>query len=216
MLSFGSLSNLRSPIMFSSGLRRSYGLCLMIITILSFFFFDRTLLFLLQSFCKIDRPILNFLSFLIFPPLYLIISTGAFFFFRFALKSSRFSPPLFEIVVSQSLSVGIVRILKVLIGRGRPNLYLASHFYGIKPFSFDHYFHSFPSGHIVAAFTLASSLTLLYPRFHLLFFMLALLLASSRLFLLEHFFSDFTGSIFLGILIARCTHIVLKKKRTGL
>jgi membrane-associated phospholipid phosphatase len=181
---------------------------------LSYFFIDFPLLDLISPYRKMIRPFFNVLSMLIFPPFYLIITLLYFLWARFLKKSSKWILPSFEIGVAQAVSVAFVRIFKVIIGRARPESILLSKASGFEWLSSSHHFHSLPSGHTMAAFTLAASLALLFPRKRGVFFSLALLLSLSRVFLLDHFFSDllFTGAI--GIIIAQICHTVLNKITT--
>lgn len=69
-------------------------------------------------------------------------------------------------------------------------------------------FISFPSGHSVTAFALAFVLSRTYPRYALLFYGLAVLVAISRIYLAKHFPSDVVAGAAVGILagwiVCRC------------
>lgn len=62
---------------------------------------------------------------------------------------------------------------------------------------------SFPSGHTTSAFTAAVVLTYITPRksWGLLFFVLAVLVGYSRMYLSEHFFEDVIGGSVIGVLV---------------
>ncbi len=90
-------------------------------------------------------------------------------------------------------------LLKYLLGRARPTLYLGERIYGFCSFNWEHDWTSFPSGHSATAFSAASVLSILYPRFSSLFFILAILIASSRIAITEHYISDVIAGSFLGI-----------------
>jgi membrane-associated phospholipid phosphatase len=60
---------------------------------------------------------------------------------------------------------------------------------------------SFPSGHSVGAFTSAVVLSYLYPRKTVLFFILAVLVAYSRMYLSEHFFEDVSAGSFEAVVL---------------
>lgn len=68
---------------------------------------------------------------------------------------------------------------------------------------------SFPSGHTMSAFTLYSLLTLIAGRKHarwgLLFALLAIAVAVSRIFLVQHFLEDILAGAIVGLL---CAHII--------
>jgi len=143
--------------------------------------------------------------------MHLFIWIGAFLFLRFIPKLSHLSTKAYEISISLCVSVAIVRIFKVVIGRARPSLYLSKGGYGFHFFSFDPHFHAFPSTHTIIAFTLAMALSLLYPRFRYYLLTAATLLALSRIFLLDHYFSDVIGSACIGVIVAKGVHYVLQK-----
>ncbi|MEO6520506.1 MAG: phosphatase PAP2 family protein [Mucilaginibacter sp.] len=62
---------------------------------------------------------------------------------------------------------------------------------------------SFPSGHTTSAFTAAVVLTYITPRkaWGLLFFIMAVLVGYSRMYLSEHFFEDVVGGSAIGVFI---------------
>jgi len=99
--------------------------------------------------------------------------------------------------------------IKNIINAPRPLQYLNQadwiHYVEGQPLQ---YHLSFPSGHTVSAFALCCFLTLLLPKKHrywgALFFLVALAIGYSRIYLSQHFFSDvYAGSIIgtLGCLL---------------
>jgi len=71
---------------------------------------------------------------------------------------------LFIATVTTGLSVNI---LKMLFGKARPILLKKEEIFGfdwfVLPSAYD--YHSFPSGHTTTAFTIATVLTLMFPRY---------------------------------------------------
>ena len=101
------------------------------------------------------------------------------------------------------------QIIKNIINAPRPLKYLNQaswiHYVEGQPLQ---YHLSFPSGHTVSAFALCCFLTLLlgkkYPYWGIAFFLVALAIGYSRIYLSQHFFSDvYAGSIIgtLGCLL---------------
>lgn len=72
---------------------------------------------------------------------------------------------------------------------------------------------SFPSGHSVTAFSLAVALSYLFPRHYKLFYILAFIVAFSRVYDGEHYPLDVIAGGILGYLFAKITLIVYKKIR---
>ena len=177
---------------------------LLLIGCASYFFIDQQITMLISPYAKAYQIVFKACTLLIFPPLYLALSAGGFVVAR--LKKSRWSLHFFEILVAQCLSIAFVRVFKIIIGRARPDIFLKKEIYGFYGFKWDHHFHSFPSGHSMAAFTLATSLALLFPRFRIYFFSIAALLTTSRIFLLGHFPSDVIGTAAIALMIAGGVH----------
>lgn len=191
--------------------QRFFFLSLILLTILNFLFLDRQILPWILPWTQNLRYFFKCCSFLIFPPLHLGIWLGAFLFIRFFKRNHPLTLPFFEIAITQCAGIALVRLSKVLIGRARPDLFIAKGIYGFYGIQMDHHFHAFPSGHTMTAFTLASSFSLLAPRFRSLFLSGAFLLSMSRVVLLDHYLSDVIGTACLGSMLAVVIHTLLTK-----
>jgi membrane-associated phospholipid phosphatase len=110
-----------------------------------------------------------------------------------------------------SVIAGItVNLLKFVIGRARPRLFLTEGDYGFFPMNAEWAFNSFPSGHAQTVFTVATIVALAIPRTRYLCFFVATLVALSRVMISVHFVSDIVFGSFLGIgivlLLKRCAY----------
>lgn len=105
------------------------------------------------------------------------------------------------VFVSLLASGVLLNVVKTMIGRMRPRFFLAESLYGFKPFNFDFGMNCFPSGHSQTIWAAMLSLSLLFPRFRILFFLFATLVASSRVFVSAHFVSDVLMGSYLGIAV---------------
>jgi len=94
----------------------------------------------------------------------------------------------------------VVRLLKIVFGRWRPDQILAGHFEFLVPFKSK--CHSFPSGHTADVVAVATVLWLAYPRLRPLCVAGALLMALSRIGAEQHFVADAATGAALGILCA--------------
>jgi membrane-associated phospholipid phosphatase len=96
------------------------------------------------------------------------------------------------------VSTVVARVLKPVIGRGRPYLNSGNGMFHLFSLTSDDY-HSFPSGHTVAAFSLSSVLAarIDHPLATIGLYGLATLTALSRVYTDQHWFSDV---VFGGIL----------------
>ena len=176
---------------------------------LAYFFLDRPLAEGIKHFSKEWRPLIKLGTAIISPSLHLPLWIAAFLLVR--LRKHPLTLPLFEIALVQSISIAVVRLIKVFIGRARPALFLKKEIFGFHGLEWNNHFHSFPSGHTMTAFTLAASLSLIMPRYRYLYFGGAALLALTRPLLLEHYLSDVIGTTVIAYLIAYLVHQFMKK-----
>ncbi len=175
------------------------------LALIAYFFIDTHFLSLPEKW----HPLMKTFTLLIFPPLHLALWGGLFLYM--GLQKKRWSLPLFKITLAQGMVAGAVRVIKILAGRARPDIFFKKGIYGFYGIKWSGYYHSFPSGHSATAFALATSLSLLFPRFSLRFFSLALLFSLSRVLLLKHYLSDVFGAAALGIMVASATHLLIDK-----
>ncbi|MBF5058846.1 phosphatase PAP2 family protein [Candidatus Neptunochlamydia vexilliferae] len=175
------------------------------LALIAYFFVDPHFLALTDGW----RPLMKTFTLLIFPPLHLALWGGLFLYM--GLRKKKWSLPLFKITMAQGMVAGCVRIIKILVGRARPDIFIKKGIYGFYGFNWSSHYHSFPSGHSATAFALATSLSLLFPRFSLRFFTLALLFSLSRFLLFKHYLSDILGAAALGVVVASATHLIINK-----
>lgn len=99
---------------------------------------------------------------------------------------------------SVALSGLAADLIKIIAGRARPKLYFRETLYGFDFLHFEHAWISFPSGHSATAFSAASTLGILFPRYRLFFFLWAVLIAFSRVATTQHYLSDVLAGSLLG------------------
>lgn len=112
------------------------------------------------------------------------------------------------LLVSQ-LAVGLLsRIMKEAWNESRPIVYFKENFPDMTLHQVDgvklHSFHSFPSGHSASAFALFMALSLLTKNKSLqfLYFVLALLVGFSRIYLSQHFALDVLVGSIIGVVVS--------------
>ena len=81
-------------------------------------------------------------------------------------------------------------ILKISLGRARPELWFSAHLYGFYGVQFNHLYWSFPSGHTTTIMGVALALRTLFPRYVFIWGLIACLVVISRVLLLQHYLSD--------------------------
>jgi lipid A 4'-phosphatase len=108
--------------------------------------------------------------------------------------------PLF-VFASVALAGLTTDLVKALLGRFRPKLFFRDGSYGFDLLHTRADYVSFPSGHATTAFALATALTLLWPRFAGLYFLLALAIGASRVLANAHWLSDVLAGGFVGVAV---------------
>jgi membrane-associated phospholipid phosphatase len=103
-------------------------------------------------------------------------------------------------------------VIKVLVGRTRPAALFDSGTYDFVPFTRAYLTNSFPSGHSQASFAAMTALALIFPRYDLAFYTVALLVALSRVMTTVHFLSDTVAGAWLGAMVAVALHSLLLKR----
>lgn len=118
-------------------------------------------------------------------------------------------PPDFAAWRARLLAVSVTgvglcgEVIKILVRRERPNAHNGVSVF--RPFS-DHPFSSsglsMPSSHVLLAFAAAATLTRLFPRTAVMWYVLAIGCAVTRLLARAHFFSDVMVGALLGVAAA--------------
>ncbi len=97
----------------------------------------------------------------------------------------------------------VAQILKHLIGRGRPKLTVhLDPLVFIGP-TFQKQYVSLPSGHAAAAFCIAYIFSKYFPRYKVIFYLLAVSVGLHRMEELAHFPSDILAGAFIGLIVGR-------------
>lgn len=138
---------------------------------------------------------------------YLIVSMGLYIFFRLIKKNGLYASRALLIFSAIAVSGLVANIVKPIVGRARPIMFFEKDQYGFFPLQTDYEFNSFPSGHATAAFALAVSLSVIWPRYRLVFILLACIVASSRFVLPSHYLGDTVAGAFIGA----STALILRK-----
>lgn len=103
----------------------------------------------------------------------------------------------------------ICLILKVSLGRARPDLFFGEGLYGFYGLSTHSIFWSFPSGHTTTIMGVCFGLWALFPKYWWAFLTLGLTVALSRVLLIQHFLSDVVAASYLacveiGVFVCLC------------
>jgi undecaprenyl-diphosphatase len=116
--------------------------------------------------------------------------------------------PFVLVVLAVAAADGIATLLKLAIGENRPSD--TSSLIAI-PHS-----HSFPSGHAAVAFSAATVLAMLAPRAAAAFFLLALAIGYSRIYVGVHWPLDVAGGALVGVATALLLLAVARRRSVRL
>ena len=184
-------------------------------------FFAVTLLLIFLSYYFVDRPVAIFcrqidqnivqvfdwITELGISTWYLVASLFLFVFFRFYQKKRINANRSLFVFAAVALSGIAAIVVKLTVARYRPKIFFEKGLYGFDFFNGGYEFNSFPSGHAATIFSLATAMSLFWPRYRAYFFVVAFAVALSRIVLTSHFVSDVIAGAFIGAL----TVLLLKK-----
>jgi len=105
------------------------------------------------------------------------------------------------IIVSMAVSGVLGQIVKFCVGRYRPRYLFEEGLYGLDPFGVHMGMYSFPSGHTQTVVAAMTALMLIYPRYNLLYILVAVLVGSSRALTTIHYPSDVIMGAYIGFAV---------------
>ena len=105
--------------------------------------------------------------------------------------------------------------IKAIAGRGRPFVGGEADAFNFSPFVRSEAFSSFPSGHALAAFAVAFSVSAVWPRLQVAMWVYAVLICLSRVVLLAHHPSDVVVGALVGVVGAMFVRYWFAARRLG-
>ncbi len=105
------------------------------------------------------------------------------------------------IILSMATSGILVQIVKFCVGRYRPRYLFEEGLYGLDPFGVHMGMYSFPSGHTQTVVAAMTALTLIHPRYNLLYILIAVLVGVSRALTTIHYPSDMIMGAYIGFAV---------------
>jgi membrane-associated phospholipid phosphatase len=109
----------------------------------------------------------------------------------------------------------LVHVFKFCVGRQRPHLSENFEPWTFHPFTTDWNYQSFASGHAQVLFTVATVLSLTWPRGTWGFYLLAAVFGFTRVIVHDHFLSDVIGGAVIGY-VGAVTSVYLLRRRLDL
>lgn len=190
-------------------------MCLTLITV-SYLFGDVPL----AQYCRTLNPVIKNIAEIItifgITTWYIVGSLVLYLFFRFIYKNNLNAGRSLFVFLSLSVTGIFLTILKWIAGRHRPVDLFNHGYFGFDYFGVGYELTSFPSGHTQTAFTLATALTILYPRWGIPLFIIAGLVSISRIILTSHYLSDVIAGAGVGILCTLAVKYYFDRKQIKL
>jgi membrane-associated phospholipid phosphatase len=184
------------------------------LSVLSFLFFDKPLAF---YFYRLDPganwPI-EWITKMGWGGMYLSSLLILTLFFRYVYKKPLWEARFWFLCLCVAVPGLICFLLKVVLGRARPELLLIEEIYGFYGFKTHPPFWSFPSGHTTTIMGLVFGLSILFPRHSYVLMLIGLMVAISRLLLISHYLSDIMIASYLALIEVGIIYWWLKKRNS--
>ncbi|MDP3301759.1 MAG: phosphatase PAP2 family protein [Sulfuricurvum sp.] len=130
---------------------------------------------------------------------YIVPSLILFLFFR--KKNHYYAQISLFILASVSISGILVNILKIILGRFRPEIFFEKNLYGFDWFHVTPSMVSFPSGHSATALSAWLALAIVFPKYRIALLFIGIAIASTRIIITMHYCSDVIAGSALGIAV---------------
>ena len=179
----------------------------LLLIVLSYYFVDIPVAIFCRQIDQNIRQVFDWITALGVSTWYLVASLCFFVVFRFYKKNRVYANRALFIFAAVALSGIAANVVKLTVARYRPKLFFEKGLYGFDFFNVGYEYNSFPSGHVVTIFSMAAAMSLFWPKYRMYFFVVAFVVALSRIVLTAHFVSDVIAGAFIGYL----TVLLLKK-----
>lgn len=181
--------------------------------VFSFVFIDKPLAeYLLKLSPSRIAPWLNVFTHIGLGVIYLLGLFTAALFFRYLYKNRLLEMQAWFLWVSVLFCSSICLVLKIFLGRARPDMWFGWHIYGFHGFHTDSIYWSFPSGHTATIMSVVFGLAVLFPRYGIWAMLFGLLVAISRILLIQHYLSDVLMAAWIALVSVGLVRWVFQKK----
>jgi membrane-associated phospholipid phosphatase len=171
------------------------------LVILSFFYLDKPIAYYFHSIdLNNNFYILNWLTHIGSSGLCISVLFLLALFFRYIQHNKAAEQRTWFLVLCVFLPTVICLVLKIILGRARPELLFSDHLYGFYGFHTQSLFWSLPSGHTTTVTGLIFGLIILFPRYVYVFLLAGIVGVSTRILLTQHFLSDVLTAAYLALL----------------
>lgn len=161
------------------------------LVLLSFLYVDKPLALLIQPHSlSANYPWLGFLTVVGEGKFYLVTLLLIALVFRYLVHHRLWELRIWFLWLCVLIPNLICLVLKVFLGRARPELWFSDQVYGFYGFHRDSSYWSFPSGHTTTIMGFVCGLSFLFPRHAWLYLAIGCAVVASRILLLQHYLSD--------------------------
>jgi membrane-associated phospholipid phosphatase len=175
--------------------------CYVGLIVLSFFYLDRPIaLYFHDLDPRTAVPFLNWFTQMGLGALYLVPLLLIALYFRYIHPNRDWEIRAWFLWLCVLVPSLLCLVLKITLGRARPDLLFSDQLYGFYGFQFHAPFWSFPSGHTTTIMGFVFGLCVVFSRYFYAFILFGLLAISSRIMLTHHYFSDVLAASFLSLL----------------
>lgn len=175
--------------------------CLFLV-IISFYFWDKPIAtYFYQSGIREHFPFLKAITALGKWYLYLVLFGVAALLSRYLLNNAELEQKAWFMTACVALANALNTVIKISLGRARPELLFAHQEYGFYWFRFNDAYWSFPSGHAVTITAVAAGLAVLAPRYFLIYLIALISITATRVLLYYHYLSDVLTGCYLAVIV---------------
>ncbi|MBA2650128.1 MAG: phosphatase PAP2 family protein [Legionella sp.] len=186
----------------------------LLLVIMAYYFIDKPLAIYFHHLdFRTNAPMLVVLSYLGQFKLYIVSFFFTALFFRYVNKNEMYETRCWLLLICMAVPVWLNFILKVSFGRARPELFFLNNEYGFYWFKFHNLYWSFPSGHATTVISLMGGISLLFPRYFLVVFFLALFVIATRVVLYNHYLSDVMVAFLINVIVLGLLTEYLRKNK---
>ena len=175
--------------------------CCVGLIVLSFLYLDRPIAYYFHDLDpRTGLPFLNWFTQMGLGGLYLVPLFLIALYFRYISRNREREVRAWFLWLCVLIPSLICLVLKITLGRARPDLLFSDQMYGFYGFQFHAPFWSFPSGHTTTIMGFVFGLCVLFPRYFYAFILFGILAISSRVMLTHHYFSDVLAASYLALM----------------
>lgn len=187
--------------------------CYLGIVVLSFFYFDKLSAYYLHDLnLQVKLPFIYWLTCIGAGEIYISALFLLALFCRYILRNKEWEARTWFLWLCILFPYLICGVLKVTLGRARPDLLFDSQLFGFYGMHFTSTYWSFPSGHTTTIMALVLGLSIIFPRHCCAFLMTGILVVSTRVLLAQHYLSDVMATSYLTLLEVGLLLMVLRRK----